>query len=103
MNDEFSTERDHLTRGSRLSRALSLFERSIATYPTPAAFYHRALALYCLLPGRDLDRAIESARLAVEGDSSELLYWHLLGLLLIASEDWRGAINLLGIGAAVGD
>ena len=55
------------------------------------------------MPGRDLDRAIESARLAVEGDSSKLLYWHLLGLLLIASEDWRGAITVLEIGAAVGD
>ena len=93
-------EQDHLTRSSRLSAALSLTEDSINTFPTASAYYHHALALYRAVPSRDLDRAIDSARAAVEADPSETRYWHLLGLLLVTTEDWTGAKGILEVGAA---
>ncbi|KAI0065171.1 hypothetical protein BV25DRAFT_1798883 [Artomyces pyxidatus] len=94
-------EQDHLTRTSRLSNALSLFEASVNTLSTPAAHYLLALALYRPIPSRDLDRAVASARCAVEADPGEIRYWHLLGLLLVAAENWRGARDVLEVGAAI--
>jgi hypothetical protein len=59
--------------------------------------------LYKPIPGRDLARAIESARTAVELEPDNVRYWHLLGLLLAASEDWRGAREVLEVGATLDD
>jgi tetratricopeptide (TPR) repeat protein len=96
-------EQDHLSRASRLTDALSLLESSIQTQPSSSAHFHLALALYRPIPGRDLGRAIENARIAVELEPDDIRYWHLLGLLLAASEDWRGARSVLEAGAARDD
>jgi hypothetical protein len=41
--------------------------------------------------------------MAVELDPDNIRYWHLLGLLLAASEDWRGAREVLEAGATLDD
>lgn len=96
-------EQDHLTRPERLTNALTLFESSISTHPTAQGYYHLALALSQAIPARDLDRAIECARAAVEAEPTEMRYWHLLGLLLVMAEDWRGANTVLEVGAQIGE
>ena len=57
--------------------------------------------MYKPIPARDLARAIENARTAVELEPDNVRYWHLLGLLLAASEDWRGAREVLEVGATL--
>ena len=99
----FDKEQDHLSRTSRLTNALSLLESSIQGHPSSSAHFHIALALYKPIPGRDLARAIENARTAVELEPDNVRYWHLLGLLLAASEDWRGARDVLEVGATLDD
>jgi hypothetical protein len=59
--------------------------------------------LYKPVPARDLGRAIENARMAVELEPDNIRYWHLLGLLLAASEDWRGACEVLEAGTTLDD
>ena len=98
-----STEQDPLNRTSRLTNAISLLESSIREQPTASAYFHIALALYKPIPARDLERAIENARMAVELEPDNIRYWHLLGLLLAASEDWRGAREVLEAGATRDD
>jgi len=71
--------------------------------PSASAHYHFALAFYRPVPARDLGRAIENARMAVELEPDNIRYWHLLGLLLTASEDWRGAREVLEAGAMLDD
>jgi hypothetical protein len=87
----------------RLTNALSLLERSIRELPSASAYFHFALALYRPVPARDLGRAIENARMAVELEPDNIRYWHLLGLLLAASEDWCGAREVLEAGAMLED
>lgn len=41
--------------------------------------------------------------MAVELEPDNIRYWHLLGLLLAASEDWRGACEVLEAGATLDD
>jgi hypothetical protein len=41
--------------------------------------------------------------MAVELEPDNIRYWHLLGLLLAASEDWRDAREVLEAGAALDD
>ena len=41
--------------------------------------------------------------MAVELEPDNIRYWHLLGLLLAASEDWRGAREVLEAGAMLDD
>ena len=41
--------------------------------------------------------------MAVELETDNICYWHLLGLLLAASEDWRGAREVLEAGATLDD
>ena len=41
--------------------------------------------------------------MAVELEPDNIRYWHLLGLLLAASEDWHGAREVLEAGATLGD
>lgn len=43
-----------------------------------------------------------NAGMAVEGDPSEIRYWHLLGLLLAAMEQWKAAAEILDRGAGLG-
>ena len=96
-----ATEQDHLGRASQLTTALSLFESSIQDHPSASAHFHTALALYRPIPAHDLGRAIENARAAVELEPGNIRYWHLLGLLLAASEDWCGAREVLEAGATL--
>ena len=97
------TEQDPLSRTSWLTKALSLLESSIREQPSASAYHHLALALCKPIPSRDLGRAIETARVAVELEPDNIRYWHLLGLLLAASEDWRGAREVLEAGATLDD
>ncbi|KZV70944.1 TPR-like protein [Peniophora sp. CONT] len=96
-------EADHLTRPTHLTSALNHLERSISLHPTPSAHHHLALALSRPIPGRDLDRAIENARAAVEGDARQIRYWHLLGLLLVANEDLEAARGVLDVAIQLSD
>lgn len=43
-----------------------------------------------------------NAGMAVEGDPTEIRYWHLLGLLLAAMEQWKAAAEILDTGAGLG-
>ncbi|KAI0665604.1 hypothetical protein C8Q78DRAFT_1178413 [Trametes maxima] len=97
------TEQDVLTRTKRFERSLSLLHASLEAHPTPSAHHHLALAY--LRPGvsQDLQAATMHARAAVEGDHSEVRHWHLLGLLLTASGDWKVAREVLEIGASVSE
>lgn len=42
-----------------------------------------------------MEKAIECAGLAVQGEPKEVRYWHLLGLLLSAAEKWQEAMEIL--------
>ncbi|KAI0660278.1 hypothetical protein C8Q70DRAFT_980001 [Cubamyces menziesii] len=97
------TEQDVLTRTKRFEDSLALLHTSLETHPTPSTHHHLALAY--LRPGalQDLQTAIVHARAAVEGDPSEVRHWHLLGLLLTASGDWKAAKEVLEMGASVSE
>lgn len=101
--------------------------RSIEVHPTPSAYYHLALSFARRFPSTDfvaptvnftssppaagdpqaedpyihiysLTRALECAGSAVEGCPKDVRYWHLLGLLLTATENWSGAREVLDRG-----
>lgn len=99
---------------------------SIKSHPTPSAYHHLALSFARRIPAagglsdafdsqsdpessphtayeHNLSRAIESAGLAVEGSPHEVRYWHLLGLLLSATEKWSDAKEILERGAELDD
>jgi hypothetical protein len=65
------------------------------------AFYHLAIALLQAGPTRDLDACIRAARHAVELESGDIRYWHLLGLALSASGQHTQAREVLEIGEAL--
>lgn len=52
---------------------------------------------------RNLTQAIESAGHAVEESPKDVRYWHLLGLLLSATEKWEAAKEVLERGAELDD
>ena len=95
----FHTEQESDTRSPRLAAAHALLLRSINTYPTPSAYFHLALSLVRPGPLQNLKLGIEYAALALEGDPKEVRYWHLLGLLLAATEQWKAASEILERGA----
>ena len=92
-----------LTRPRRLSESLRLCELAVETFPSAPAYYHLALALSRAGPSRNIPLAIEHARSAVEQDSSEIRHWHLLGLLLAATDDWKKAKAILEYGAGISE
>ena len=96
-------EQMSLTRPSRLSESLRLCTLAVETFPSAPAYYHLALALSRAGPSRNIPLAIEHARSAVEQDSSEIRHWHLLGLLLVATDDWKKAKAVLEYGAGVSE
>ncbi|CCM03055.1 uncharacterized protein FIBRA_05174 [Fibroporia radiculosa] len=96
-------EQDPHTRMSRFADALSCLLASAETFSTPSVQYHLALAYARPGPSLDLQKSIASARLAVEGEPGEIRYWHLLGLLLTATGDWKAARGVLEVGAGVGE
>lgn len=99
----YSAEQDPHSRPTRLASAQALFLRSVAAHPTPSAYYHLALSYSYPGPSQDLQQAILNAGLAVESDSREIRYWHLLGLLSAATEQWDAADGALETGAAIGE
>lgn len=92
-----------LTRPSRLSESLRLCALAVETFPSASAYYHLALALSRAGSSRNVPLAIEHARSAVEQDSREIRHWHLLGLLLVATDDWKKAKAVLEYGAGVSE
>ena len=96
-------EQDPRTRIEQFDESLALLNASLKTHPTPSTHHHLALAY--LRPGetQNLETAILHARAAVEGDHGEARHWHLLGLLLTASGEWRAAKEVLEMGISVGD
>ncbi|KAF9444615.1 TPR-like protein [Macrolepiota fuliginosa MF-IS2] len=92
-------EEDSYTRPQRLRDAHNCFIQSVRTHPTSSGYYHLALSFARANPSRDLEKAIESAGLALEADPKEIRYWHLLGLLLTAQEKWKEAAEILERGA----
>ena len=92
-----------LARPHRLSESLRLCALAVETFPSAPAYYHLALALSRAGPSRDIPLAIEHARSAVEQDSREIRYWHLLGLLLVAMDDWKKAKAVLEYGAGISE
>jgi hypothetical protein len=69
--------------------------------PTPSGHYHLALSFARASKHRDLTRALEHAGQAVSSDPTEVQYWHLLGLLSAATEQWEAAAVALDTGAAL--
>ncbi|KAJ7749067.1 hypothetical protein DFH07DRAFT_829576 [Mycena maculata] len=96
-------ERDPHSRPKRLASAHASFLKAVEAHPTPSGYYHLALSFARPGPAYDLDQAILNAGLAVEGDSKEIRYWHLVGLLLAASEQWKAAEEILEQGAEIGE
>lgn len=89
-----------LKRSSQLEKAHFILQESLLAQPTPSGYYH--LALSCARrggPAYDLDQAIECAAHAMAGQSKDVRYWHLLGILLTAAEKWTEAIEILERGA----
>lgn len=92
-----------LSRSHRLSESLRLCALAVETSPSAPAYYHLALALSRAGPSRNIPLAIAHARSAVEQDSREIRHWHLLGLLLLATDDWKKAKAVLEYGAGIGE
>ena len=96
-------EQEPRTRPGRLAHAHAMFQRSVETCATPAGQYHLALSFSRTGPARDTDRAIAHLQSAIEGAPGEIRYWHTLGLLLAAREEWQAACGALEQGAEIGD
>ncbi|KAK0452995.1 uncharacterized protein EV420DRAFT_634491 [Desarmillaria tabescens] len=96
-------QQDPHSRSQRLVTAHALLIRSSQTFPTASAYYHLALSFARSGELQDLQQAIVNAGLAVEGDPREVRYWHLLGLLSAATEEWEPAQMALESGAAIGE
>ncbi|KAK7039453.1 hypothetical protein R3P38DRAFT_2899579 [Favolaschia claudopus] len=96
-------ERDPHSRPKRLADAHELFLKATETHSTPAGHYHLALSYARPGPSYDLEKALLSSGLAVEGDPKEIRYWHLIGLLLAASEQWKAAEEIFERGAEIGE
>ncbi|KIY44641.1 hypothetical protein FISHEDRAFT_50937 [Fistulina hepatica ATCC 64428] len=96
-------EENPYTRTQRLDKAHSLLVRSIEVHPTPAGHFHLALSHARHGSVQNLDEAIVNASYALEGDPTEIRYWHFLGLLLAAQEKWKAADEILMRAEQIGD
>ncbi|KAI0694071.1 hypothetical protein BC835DRAFT_1487974 [Cytidiella melzeri] len=90
-------EQDPRKRTERLTRSLESLRAAGAIFPCASTHHHLALALTRSGITKDIRAAIEHARSAVELDSNEPRHWHLLGLLLAATGDWKAAKSVLDI------
>ncbi|KAJ2923781.1 hypothetical protein H1R20_g13313, partial [Candolleomyces eurysporus] len=86
---------DPLARPSLLESSHQHLLESISIDPTPSAHFHLALSYARDSPHRDLDQAIQHAGIAAQGNSRDIHYWHLLGLLLSSVEKWEEADTIL--------
>ena len=89
------TEHESSSRGKLLSQSLELILTAISKNPTAPAHYHAALAYSRPTPERNLDRAVAHCRHAIESDSKEIRYWHLLALLETKIGEWKKAQGVL--------
>ena len=80
-----------------------LFRSSLEAYPTALGYFYLALSLARAGALQDLQQAIIYAGQAVENDPGEVRYWHLLGILLTAAEQWKAAAEILERGAALNE
>ena len=94
---------DPRSRPTHLADALVHLAAAVQTAPTPAGYYHLALAFARAGPQQDLDAAITCASAAVEGRGRDVRFWHLLGLVLSAQGRWKEARGVLEVGAEVGE
>ncbi|CAE6507377.1 unnamed protein product [Rhizoctonia solani] len=91
-------EFDPTTRPTRQATALKHLTLAATLDPMSAdTFYHLA---FVQAESRQTADAIMSARQAVERAPDDVRCWHLLGLLLTATEDWAGARAVIEIGIA---
>lgn len=60
----------------------------------PTSFYAQYHLAYALLELRQVSRAFEVAKRAVEVDKRDGRGWHLLGLILTAMKDMKGALQV---------
>ncbi|KAH7914927.1 hypothetical protein BJ138DRAFT_1133034 [Hygrophoropsis aurantiaca] len=97
------TEQSPDTRPTRLAQALAQFIVSAETHPTATANHYLAHALALPGPSQDIERAILTARAAVEKEPGEIRHWHLLGLILTANGQWSQAKGVLEVGAGLGE
>ena len=97
------SEQDPFTRSQRLEKSYNLFSSSVEGYPTALGYFYLALSLARAGALQDLQQATVYAGQAVEDNSSEVRYWHLLGILLTATEQWKAAAEILERGAALDD
>ncbi|KAF8530061.1 hypothetical protein BU17DRAFT_72839 [Hysterangium stoloniferum] len=88
-------EEEPSTRPAHLASSLAAFKESLELHPIPSTYFHLALALTRPGPARDFSAAVACAQEAVTGDPKEVRYWHLLGLLLAATEKWKPARGVL--------
>ena len=102
-NDLVYPEQDPFTRSQRLEKSHALFRSSLEAYPTALGHFYLALSLARAGALQDLQQAIVYAAQAVEADSIDVRYWHLLGILLTATEQWKAAAEILDQGAALDD
>ena len=91
-------EQNPRTRTEGLTKAIESLTTAVGIFPTASTHHHLALALTRPGPTKDFHQAIDHARSAVELDSGEPRHWHLLCLLLAATEDWKAAKSVLDIG-----
>ncbi|KAF8674602.1 Tetratricopeptide repeats protein [Rhizoctonia solani] len=91
-------EIDPTSRPNRQATALKHLTVAATLDPTSAdTYYHLA---FVQAEARATGDAILSARQAVERAPQDVRCWHLLGLLLTATEDWAGARAVIEIGIA---
>ncbi|KAJ1303827.1 hypothetical protein OPQ81_008249 [Rhizoctonia solani] len=94
-------ELDPTTRPTRQATALQHLTLAATLEPLSAdTFYHLA---FVQAEARETSDAILSARQAVERAPQDVRCWHLLGLLLTATEDWAGARAVIELGIANSD
>ena len=74
---------------------------SITIHSLPAAHFQLALSFARAGAQRDIEQAIQHAGLAAESSPKEIRYWHLLALLLTATERWDEADTIFAHGAEI--
>ncbi|KAI0338701.1 hypothetical protein BDW22DRAFT_1362393 [Trametopsis cervina] len=98
-----SVEQSPRTRPGRLAQCIECITTAVSLFATASSHHHLALALSRPGPSRNIEDAIANARLAVELDSNESRHWHLLGLLLAATGEWKAAKGVLEIGIGLAE
>ncbi|KAL5522105.1 hypothetical protein ACEPAF_1962 [Sanghuangporus sanghuang] len=88
-------EQEPTTRGPLLSISVDLLLRAVERNTTPSACFHAAIALSRPIPERNLQKAVELCRRAVEAEPKDVRFWHLLALLAAKQGEWKKAEGVL--------